>query len=109
MNLGLCEKIGINGHIMLYPEKIKEKKWHSSEYKGMVNRLYKVKHIDPYPSVDLFLTLLTLQMKEEFKSQIMKDNLTKIKSIKVGWKEQRKSKSRSKSPAKLAKYSQYFS
>ena len=38
--MGLCEKIGINGHIMLYPKKTKEKKWHSNEYKSMVDRLY---------------------------------------------------------------------
>jgi len=47
-------------------------------------------------------------MKEEFKSQIMKDKLSKIKSIKMGWRESRKSNSRSKSPKQLAKYSQYF-
>ena len=49
--LGLCEKVGINGHIMLYPKKAKEKKWHSKEYEVMVDRLYQPKSIDAYPTV----------------------------------------------------------
>lgn len=49
--LELCEKIGINGHVMLYPKKAREKKWHSNEYKVMVDRLYEPKFVDDFPHV----------------------------------------------------------
>ena len=55
--LGLCEKIGINGHIMLYPRKAKDKKWHSNEYKVMVDRLYQPVVPDPYPHVRWFFSV----------------------------------------------------
>lgn len=41
--LGLCEKVGVNGQPMLFPVKIKQKKWHQTEYLAMVNRLYQIK------------------------------------------------------------------
>ena len=40
-DLGLVEKVGINGSIMLYPKQPKEKKWHADEYMAMVERLTK--------------------------------------------------------------------
>src|SRR3990167_1995147 len=46
--LRLCEKIGINGEVMLYPKKEKEKKWYNGEYESMVNQLYQVKYVDQY-------------------------------------------------------------
>jgi hypothetical protein len=41
--LGLCERVGVNGQPMLFPKKIKQKKWHQTEYLAMVNRLYQIK------------------------------------------------------------------
>lgn len=42
-NLGLCEKKGLDGQIMLYPVKAKEKKLEKDEFSHMIRRLYKVK------------------------------------------------------------------
>jgi hypothetical protein len=41
--LGFCERVGVNGQPMLFPKKIKQKKWHQTEYLAMVNRLYQIK------------------------------------------------------------------
>ena len=49
--LRLCEKIGINGEIMLYPKKEKEKKWYNGEYEAMVNELYEIKEYDEFKNV----------------------------------------------------------
>ena len=43
-NLGLTEKMGVNGQVMLYPIKTKQKRWHQNDYMAMVNRLYTVKN-----------------------------------------------------------------
>ena len=42
-NLGLCEKKGLDGQIMLYPVKAKERKLEKDEFYEMIKRLYKVK------------------------------------------------------------------
>ncbi len=42
-NLGLCEKKGLDGQIMLYPIKAKERKLEKDEFYEMIKRLYKVK------------------------------------------------------------------
>lgn len=41
--LGLCEKKGLDGQIMLYPVKTKERKLEKDEFYLMIRRLYKVK------------------------------------------------------------------
>lgn len=41
--LGLCEKKGLDGQVMLYPQVKKERKLEKDEFNAMVNRLYQVK------------------------------------------------------------------
>lgn len=43
-NLGLCEKKGLDGQIMLYPVKAKEKKLEKDDFSLMIKRLYKIKN-----------------------------------------------------------------
>ena len=45
-DLGLCEKKGLDGQIMLYPVKAKERKLEKDEFYQMIRRLYKVKEAD---------------------------------------------------------------
>lgn len=53
-DLGLCEKKGLDGQIMLYPVKAKERKLEKDEFYHMIKRLYKVKQ----PDVDLTNVLI---------------------------------------------------
>ena len=53
--LQLCEKTGINGEIMLYPKKEKEKKWYNGEYQAMVEELYEIKEYDEYRNVSIVI------------------------------------------------------
>lgn len=41
--LGLCEKKGLDGQLMLYPIKGKERKLEKEEFIEMMNKLYTVK------------------------------------------------------------------
>lgn len=53
-NLGLCEKKGLDGQIMLYPIKAKEKKLEKEEFHSMIKRLYKVRN-DSNEFIHVFL------------------------------------------------------
>ena len=66
-NLGLCEKMGINGQVMLYPIKTQEKKWHQTEYLSMVDRLYKTKPVKEYRHVSYFDSSVVLVCKFNLK------------------------------------------
>ena len=84
LELGLMEKIGINGSVMLYPKQPKEKKWHSDEYMAMVNRLTKEikggeEGIDEY-----------LFVKSEIKEQAINAKKQRLKKIRKEFDKVRK-------------------
>ncbi len=51
--LGLCERKGLDGQIMLYPVKSKERKLEKEEYHELLGRLYTVRRIDKADHVNV--------------------------------------------------------
>lgn len=90
-DLKLCEKKGINGEIMLYPKKEKEKKWYNGEYEAIVEELYQPRDVSNFSN-----------LSPRLEKKLLKERKAKINGIREREKKQREEQIR-KREAILAK------
>ncbi|CAD8117073.1 unnamed protein product [Paramecium sonneborni] len=75
--LGLCEKKGLDGQVMLYPTIKKQRVLNRDEFKGMVDRLYKVKKMSDNDFVHLNQTARKQIQQMKAKQQMIQKQKNK--------------------------------